>query len=102
MGQSATLTSGTELHGPGEAGGPGRERLQRPYPWSNLVLRAADSLKLREPGLSGWEFSDTQVILLLERVDHHLRALVESPEQFLDLCPALHEAEDGAHGDAVA
>merc|ERR1712187_536541 len=29
----------------------------------------------------------------LERVDHLLRALVECPEQFLELCPAFVQAE---------
>uniref|UniRef100_A0A7S4RDX4 BSD domain-containing protein n=1 Tax=Alexandrium monilatum TaxID=311494 RepID=A0A7S4RDX4_9DINO len=64
-----------------------RARLSRPFPWADLVSRAADARSLSGPSSLSWEPPASEVLALLEEVEPRVRALGEGPEEFLGLCP---------------
>mmetsp|Transcript_21075 Transcript_21075/g.59243 ORF Transcript_21075/g.59243 Transcript_21075/m.59243 type:complete len:165 (-) Transcript_21075:177-671(-) len=81
-----------ELRSPGELGG--RARLLRPFPWADLVLRAAQAHALRDPGSPCCEPSEDEVLRILERAEPRIRSLVESPEDFIACCRAPDDGVD--------
>ncbi|CAK0894125.1 unnamed protein product [Prorocentrum cordatum] len=101
----AAATGGGEAHDevelrcPEEVGG--RARFSRPYPWVDLVARAAHALALRPLAASSgsspeWEPSEDEALQVLERAEPRLRALSEGPGEFLAGCPPRDGAVDGA------